>query len=78
MFQITAEEAENLKCQNGASSYESETGKILRSQNVTSSWGGARYLPYAFTEQGVYVLTTVLRGELAVKQSRALVRAFRR
>ena len=35
--------------------------------------GGTRKLPYAFTEQGVYMLMTVLRGELAVKQSRALI-----
>ena len=34
----------------------------LRSQNVTSSWGGQRYSPYAFTEQGIYKLMTVLKG----------------
>ena len=39
--------------------------------------GGRSYLPYAFTEQGVYLLMTVLRGDLAVKQSRALVMAFK-
>ena len=36
-----------------------------------------RYSPYAFTEQGIYMLMTVLRGELAVKQSRALIRMFK-
>lgn len=51
--------------------------KNLRCKNFTSSWGGSRYLPYAFTEQGIYMLMTVLRGELAVKQSRALVRTFK-
>ena len=51
--------------------------EILRCKNFTSSWGGTRYLPNAFTEQGVYMLMTVLRGELATKQSRALVRAFK-
>ena len=50
----------------------------LRCKNFTSSWGGSRYLPVAFTEQGVYMLMTVLRGELAVKQSRALVRTFKK
>ena len=35
-------------------------------------------MPYAFTEQGIYMLMTVLRGELAVKQSRALIRMFKR
>ena len=50
----------------------------LRCKKFTSSWGGLRYLPIAFTEQGIYMLMTVLRGELAVKQSRALVRTFKR
>jgi hypothetical protein len=45
---------------------------------VISSWGGARKLPFAFTEQGVYMLMTVLRGELAVKQSRALIMTFKK
>ena len=49
----------------------------LRCKNFTSSWGGNRYLPYAFTEQGIYMLMTVLKGELAVKQSRALIRTFK-
>ena len=60
MFQLTKEEYEFLRCQNG-----------------TSSWGGSRYLPYAFTEQGIYMLMTVLRGDLAVRQSRALIRLFK-
>lgn len=34
-------------------------------------------MPYAFTEQGIYMLMTVLRGELAVKQSKALIRMFK-
>lgn len=51
--------------------------KNLMSKNSTSSWGGSRYLPYAFTEQGVYMLMTVLRGELAIIQSKALIRTFK-
>ena len=47
---------------------------ILRCKNFTSSWGGIRYLPYAFTEQGIYMLMTVLKGDLAVKQSIALIK----
>ena len=43
----------------------------------TSSWGGRRKLPYAFTEQGIYMLMTVLRGDLAVRQSKALIRLFK-
>ena len=49
----------------------------LRCKLFTSSWGGTRYLPYAFTEQGIYMLMTVLKGDLAVRQSRALVRTFK-
>ena len=50
----------------------------LRSKNLTSSWGGSRYLPYAFTEQGVYMLMTVLKGDLAVRQSKDLIRTFKK
>ena len=50
----------------------------LISKKSTSSWGGRRKLPYVFTEQGIYMLMTVLRGELAVKQSKALIRMFKK
>lgn len=50
--------------------------EILRCKNSTSSWGGRRYNPYAFTEQGIYMLMTVLKGDLATKQSKALIRIF--
>lgn len=49
----------------------------LRSNFSTSSWGGTRYIPYAFTEQGIYMLMTVLKGDLAVQQSKALIRLFK-
>ncbi len=49
----------------------------LRSEKSTSSWGGHRYAPYAFTEQGIYMLMTVLKGERAVAQSKALIRLFK-
>lgn len=55
---------------------DSET-EILRCKISTSNWGGSRYNPYVFTEQGIYMLMTVLKGELAVKQSKALIRTFR-
>ena len=60
-----------------------ETDILSRSQFVTSIMqttgerGGRVYLPYAFTESGIYMLMTVLRGELAIKQSKALIRTFR-
>jgi len=50
---------------------------ILRSQFATSSsWGGRRYLPYAFTEQGVAMLSSVLRSPRAVAVNIEIMRAF--
>ncbi|MBQ9592907.1 MAG: ORF6N domain-containing protein [Lachnospiraceae bacterium] len=49
----------------------------LMSKKSTSSWGGRRKLPYVFTEQGLYMLMTILRGELATIQSKALIRLFK-
>ena len=56
-----------------------EISQCLRSKNLTSNGrGGNRYLPFVFTEQGVYMLMTVLKGELATQQSLALVRMFKK
>jgi len=60
MFQLSLQEWEDLK-----------------SQSVTSSWGGARRAPpYAFTEQGVAMLSSVLRSPRAVQVNIAIMRAF--
>ena len=60
MFQLSREEYDNL-----------------RSQSVTSSdWGGRRYPPYAFTEQGVAMLSSVLRSRRAVQVNIEIMRAF--
>jgi hypothetical protein len=48
----------------------------LKSQFVISSWGGRRALPYAFTEQGVAMLSSVLNSARAVKVNIAIMRAF--
>ncbi len=48
----------------------------LRSQIVTSSWGGRRIPPYAFTEHGVAMLSTVLRSERAVAVNVEIMRTF--
>jgi hypothetical protein len=53
-----------------------EETKILRSQIVTSNWGGRRYLPYAFTEQGVAMLSSVLKSKRAVQVNITIMRAF--
>ena len=58
-----------------------EASLVSRCKNYILNGGSKRgsnikYNPYAFTEQGIYMLMTVLRGELAVRQSRALIRTF--
>ena len=50
----------------------------LRSQIVTSSWGGLRYPPRAFTEHGILMLSSVLRSERAVKINIQVIRVFNR
>src|SRR2546428_709534 len=62
MFELTAHEAEILKCQSGISSY--------------GHGGRRRSRPYAFTEQGVAMLSSVLRSERAVQVNVAIMRAF--
>lgn len=50
---------------------------ILRSQSVTSSqWGGRRYAPYAFTEQGVAMLSSVLNSDRAIEVNILIMRSF--
>ncbi len=48
----------------------------LMSQIATSSWGGARKLPFAFTEQGVAMLSSVLRSPTAIEVNISIMRAF--
>ena len=51
----------------------------LRSQNVTSSWnkyGGVRYLPYVLTEQGIMMLSGLLKSDIAVKVNIQIIDAF--
>ena len=50
--------------------------KILRSQIATSSWGGHRYLPFVFTEQGIAMLSSVLNSDRAICVNIAIMRAF--
>lgn len=62
-FQLTKEEDESLRCQIG-------TSKTVEGR------GGRRYLPYAYTEQGIAMLSGVLRSEAAVQTSISIMRAF--
>jgi hypothetical protein len=55
-----------------------EEVKDLRSQIVTSSWGGRRYSPYVFTEQGVAMLSSVLHSKQAIQVNIEIIRAFMR
>ena len=66
MFQLTDEEVAQLsRCKNFTLNRGNGRGKNIK------------YNPYVFTEQGIYMLMTVLRGELATKQSRALISTFK-
>jgi len=70
MFQLTREELDDFV-----------RSKFLTSREApmfTGQSGGSRYLPYAFTEQGIYMLMTVLKGEVAVQQSIMLIRIFKK
>ncbi|KAA6328113.1 hypothetical protein EZS27_022959 [termite gut metagenome] len=73
MFQLTKEEFKNLKSQIVTSSYGE---KILKFQTGTSSWGGTRKLPFAFTDQGVAMLSAVLHTDIAVQVSINIMDAF--
>jgi len=53
-----------------------QEAEILKSQFATSRWGGSRKLPYAFTEQGVAMLSSVLHSERAIQVNIAIMRAF--
>ena len=65
-FQLTNEETIKLS-----------RSKILTSIQTKGIKGGRSYNPYAFTEQGIYMLMTVLKGELATRQSKALIKLFK-
>ena len=62
MFELTDKEVEDLRYKNCTA-------------NISSK---RRYNPHVFTEQGLYMLMTVLKGPLAVKQSKALIRTFKK
>jgi hypothetical protein len=66
MFQLTKEEIENIRIQN-ISNY-NVANPNLRFQIETSSligWGGSRYLPFAFTEQGVAMLSGIINSKIS-------------
>jgi hypothetical protein len=69
MFQLTAEEAKELRYHLGTSSSSLQLG-------TSSGWGGRRYLPYAFAEQRVAMLSSVLRSRRAIQVNIEVMRAF--
>jgi hypothetical protein len=75
MFELTREEFDTLKYQFGTSN-----DHLLRSQiassNMNNRRGGTRYLPFAFTEQGVAMLSGVLNSQRAIEVNIAIMRAF--
>jgi hypothetical protein len=75
MFQLNKEEVAGLKCQIGISNV-SPSGHLSQSVTPRSRRGGRRYLPYAFTEQGVAMLSSVLRSPRAIAVNVAIMRTF--
>ena len=71
MFQLSQKEWDALECQFGISNFSGRG-----SQNVTPGWGGRRLPPFAFTEQGVAMLSSVLRSPRAVQVNIVIMRAF--
>jgi hypothetical protein len=53
-----------------------EEWQNLKSQFVTSSWGGSRKLPFAFTEQGAAMLSSVLNSDIAIEVNIQIIRVF--
>lgn len=68
MFQLSTDEFANLRFQSGTSS--------LRSQIDTLRWGGRRYPPHAFTEQGISMLPALLHSDRAIHVNIEIMRAF--
>lgn len=73
MFQLSAEEFATLRFQSGTSSLRSQ---IVTSNEKPARRGGRRYAPYAFTEQGVAMLSSVLRSERAIQVNIEIMRTF--
>jgi len=77
MFEITQQEQNNLRCQNGTSNISAnQSSTNLRCPSDTSSWGGNRYNAFAFTELGVAMLSSVLNSETAIEINIKIMRAF--
>ena len=77
MFQLTKEEWNILKSQIAtAKQSENQKDGILKSQNATSSWGGTRKLPYAFTREGIGMLSSVLGSDTAIEMNIRIMRVF--
>ncbi|MDQ2824180.1 MAG: ORF6N domain-containing protein, partial [Verrucomicrobiota bacterium] len=75
MFQLGAQDARSLKCQIGISN-ENARSRLIFQFGRSRGRGGRRGFPYAFTEQGVAMLSSVLNSERAVKVNIAIMRAF--
>ena len=76
MFELTKEEYESLRCKKFTLKSE-ENENALRCKNFTSNnRGGNRYLPFAFTREGIAMLSGLLRSEIAVKANINIMRAF--
>ena len=77
VFQLTSEEWQILRCQIGTSKEEDFLrSQIVTSKNKTETRGGRQYLPYAFTEQGVAMLSGILKSKRAIEVNIQIMRTF--
>ena len=77
-FQLSKKEVEELRSKNLTAITSVNDAEILRCKNCTTNISTmSRSNPFVFTEQGIYMLMTVLKGDLAVQQSMALIRLFK-
>ena len=77
-FQLSKKEVEELRSKNLTAITGVNDAEILRCKNCTTNISTmSRSNPFVFTEQGIYMLMTVLKGDMAVQQSMALIRLFK-
>ena len=79
LFKLDKQEGENLRSKiliSSVKSIENQQDVDLRSKISTSSWGGNRYAPTAFTERGLYMLATILKSKQATQTTIAIIETF--
>ena len=74
MFQLNKDEFESIRSQ--IETLEANEKSVRVENEITTGWGGSRYYPYVFTEQGVAMLSGVVNSDKAIEMNIAIMRAF--